>query len=74
MGILFVFKIFLIIGLCNSSANSLFDVFLFLVPLPEVGLSRAVCVGKISDHKSKVHFYKKNYKPLRQDLFDIHNI
>ena len=26
---------FLIIGLCNSSANSLFEIFPFLIPLPE---------------------------------------
>ena len=26
---------FLIIGLCNSSANSLFEIFSFLIPLPE---------------------------------------
>ena len=27
----FIFLDFLIIGLCNSSANSLFDIFLFLI-------------------------------------------
>ena len=46
---------FLIIGLCNSSANSLLQIISFLIPLPEVFLS-------------------KIYKPLKQDLFDIHHI
>ena len=30
----FHFLNFLIIGLCNSSANSLFEIFSFLIPLP----------------------------------------
>ena len=34
--------------LCNSSANSLFDIFPFLIPLPEVDLSA-----------SEVHFLSK---------------
>ena len=35
-------KIFLITGLCNSSANSLFEIFSFLIPLPEVFLSKSL--------------------------------
>ena len=31
---------FLIIDLCNSSANSLLEIFSFLIPLPEVFLSK----------------------------------
>ena len=31
---------FLIIGLCNSFANSLLEIFSFLIPLPEVYLSK----------------------------------
>ena len=27
---------FLIVGLCNSSANCLFEIFSFLIPVPEV--------------------------------------
>ena len=34
-----LFKI-LIIGLCNSSAHSLLEIFSFLIPLPEVFLSK----------------------------------
>ena len=30
----FIFLNFLIIGFCNYSANSLFETFLFLIPLP----------------------------------------
>ena len=37
---MFCFLDFLIIGLCNSSANSLFDRFSFLTASPEVGLSK----------------------------------
>ena len=54
-GCTFLFLYFLIIGLCNSSANSLFKIFSFLIPLPEVFLS-------------------KNYKTLKQNLFDIHHV
>ena len=35
----FLFLNLLIIGLCNSSANSLFKIFLFLIPLQEADLS-----------------------------------
>ena len=34
----FLFLSFLIIGLCNSSANSLLEIFLLWIPLPEVFL------------------------------------
>ena len=36
----FLLSNFLIIGLCNSSANSLFDIFSFLIAPPEVSLSK----------------------------------
>ena len=52
----FSFINFLIIGLCNSSANFLLEIFLLLIPLTEV------------------FFIKKMYKPLKQDLLDIHHI
>ena len=35
----FLFLNFLIIDLCNSSANSLFEIFPFLIALPEADLS-----------------------------------
>ena len=67
----FPFSNFLIIGLCNSSANSLFEIFSFLIALPEADLSR---VAKVSDRESKADFLSKIYKPLKQDPFDIHHI
>ena len=51
----FLFLNFQIIGLYNSSDNSLLEIFSFIMPLPAV-------------------FYQKIYKPLKQDLFDIHHI
>ena len=36
----FLFKNFPIIGLFSSSANSLFEIFSFLMPLPEAFLSK----------------------------------
>ena len=41
---------FLIIGLCNSSANFLFETILFLIPLP-TNLFRIDHVAKVSDCK-----------------------
>ena len=38
----FLYSNFPIIGLCNSSANCLFEIFSFSVPLPEVFLSKNV--------------------------------
>ena len=38
----FPFLNFLIIGLCSSSANSLFEIFLILIPLSEVVLSKTI--------------------------------
>ena len=35
----FLFQIFLIIGLCSSSVNSLFEMFSFLIVPPEIFLS-----------------------------------
>ena len=37
---IFLFSNFLIIGLCNSFANSLLEIFSFLITLPEVFLSK----------------------------------
>ena len=45
MIVLFFFKILVIIGLCNSSANSLLDVFLFLT-------ADLFHVAKVSVHAS----------------------
>ena len=59
----FLFLNFLIIRLCNSSANSLIDIFLFLIQLLEADLS-----------VSKADFLSKIYKPLKQDPFDIHHV
>ena len=36
----FLFLSFLMIGLCNSSANSLFEVVSFLIPPPKVYLTK----------------------------------
>ena len=48
-------KKFLLIRLYNSSASSLFEI--FLIPLPEVDLS---CKAKGSDHASEGDFLSKN--------------
>ena len=48
---------FLIIGLCNSSANSLFKIFSFLIPLLEVDLCQ---VDKVSEHGSEADLLSKN--------------
>ena len=50
-------KKFLLIRLCNSSASSLFEIFSFLIPLPEVDIS---CKAKGSDHASEGDFLSKN--------------
>ena len=55
----FLFLNFLIIRLCNSSANSL----IFLIQLLEADLS-----------VSEADFLSKIYKPLKQDPFDIHHV
>ena len=49
------------IGLCDSLANSWFEIFSFLIPLPANLFSRVAS------------FYQNAYKPLKQDFFDIHN-
>ena len=59
----FLFLNFLIIGLCNSSANSFIDIVLFLIRLLEADLS-----------VSEADFLSRIYKPLKQDPFDIHHI
>ena len=67
----FLFSNFLIIGLCNSSANSLFDIFSFLT-------ADLFCVATLSCRASVATpqevFYQEIYKALKQDLFDIHHI
>ena len=53
----------LVIGLCNSSANSLLDIIPFLtVPLAKL-------FARVAEF-----FYEKIYSPLKQDPFDIHHI
>ena len=63
---------FVIIGLCNSSANFWFDIF-FLI----VDLSGRVTTPPASTPVTKVlvpvDFLSKNCKPLKQDLFDIYH-
>ena len=44
----FLFLKFLIIGLCNSSANCWSEIFSFLVPLPEVFLSKNLQTNEAS--------------------------
>ena len=56
MIMLFPFLKFLIIDLCNSAANSLFDIFWFLTSSLEADLSR---VAKVSDHQGKADFLLK---------------
>ena len=67
----FLFLKFLIIVLCNSAANSLFEIFSVLI----ADLFR---VAKASDRASveapPEYFYQKIYKSLKQYLFDIHHI
>ena len=65
----FLFLNFLITGLCISSVNSLFDIFLLFI----ADLFRIARVAKISDCASKF-FHQKMYKPLKQYPFDIHHI
>ena len=60
----FRFSNFLIIGLCNSSANSWFDIISLLTPLREANLS----AGEAD------FFFQKIYKPLKQVHVDIHHI
>ena len=48
MSVLFFFSSFLKIGLCNSAANLLFDIFSFLT----VDIFRVAQLPKISDHAS----------------------
>ena len=76
---IFLFSNFLIIDLCNSSANYLLDIILFLTAPPEADLSGVtrlakVFNGKASDHASEVEFYTKIYRPLKQVHVDIHHI
>ena len=56
---------FLIIGLSKSSDNSLFEIYSFLIPLPEADLS---CVAKIFDRASEADFFS-NLKCFITQLF-----
>ena len=56
-GCVFLFLKYLMIGLCNSFANSLFEIISFLIASLEVDLSR---VTEGSDHASKADFLSKN--------------
>ena len=38
-----LFLNFLLVGLCNSSSNSLFEIFSFLIPLPDVLSLSKIC-------------------------------
>ena len=58
---------FLIIGLCNSSANCWFSVLeLIYVPVWVADLFEHVAADLLTKKKKKT-------KPLKQDLFDIHH-
>ena len=62
---------FIVIGLCNSLANSFFEIVLFLIPLPP-NLFR---VAKVSDRTRVAEvFHKKIYRALKQVQNDIHHI
>ena len=52
----FRYSNFVIIDLCNYSANSWFEIISLLTPLPEVDFSH---VAKVSDYASKVSFLSK---------------
>ena len=52
----FPFWNFLIIYLSNSSVDSSFEIFIFLIPLPEADLSPLSRVAKVSDRAVKVNF------------------
>ena len=75
----FRFLKFLIIGLCNTSANTLFEIFSFLIPLPP-NLFSVARVAKVSNRKVSHRaqeaeaFYQKVSKLLKQEPFDIHHI
>ena len=67
----FLFFNFPIIGLCNSSANSLFAIFSFVIPL----LRNLFFVANVSDHVRVAEvFYQKIYKPLKQLHLHIHKM
>ena len=57
----FLFLNFLIISLCNFSANSLLSKFPFLIPLPEADLSH---VAKVYDRASEADFLSNNLLPI----------
>ena len=59
-----LFLNFHIIGLCNSSANSLFEIISFLKVLPEVDLS-TIEAG---------FFYQRMYKTLNQFYANMNHI
>ena len=48
--------LFLMIGLCNSSAKSWFEIFSFLILLPRAYFFPVACVGKLLDHSNEEDF------------------
>ena len=73
---IFVFLILLIIALRNSSANFWFEIFSFLIPLPEADLSRLAYVAKVADRANEADFLsnQKIYRSLKQVRVDIHHV
>ena len=74
----FLFSIFRVIGLFNSSPNSWFEIFLYLIPLP-ADLFRVARVAKVFDYKVSdsarvAELFHQIYKPLKQAYVDIHHI
>ena len=68
----FRFSNFLITGLCNSFANSLFCTILFLTTPPEVLEPENLFARLAEVFLSKKK--KKKYKSLKLDFVDIHHI
>ena len=59
----FLFSNFLLIGLCNSSARSVLEMVLFLIPDLFANIAASPDV-----------FVSKSYRPLNQVRLDIHRI
>ena len=66
-----LFSDFLIIGFCDFSFNSLFEIFSFLIPPPEADY---IAQLKSLTMQAKQIFYQNIYRPLKQDHFDKHHI
>ena len=62
----FPFLNFLIVVLCNSSANCWSDIFSFVIPPSEADLS---CLAKVSDYVSKLNFLSKNLETIEARHF-----